>query len=60
MNYSYINNSFDVSQIGTSLTKSNNSLNESESIAAKTMKKVQANAMMLEKSMNISYVNWLY
>lgn len=47
-----INNSFDVSQIGTSLTKSNNSLNESESIAAKTMKKVQANAMMLEKSMN--------
>ncbi len=47
-----INNSFDVSQIGTSLTKSNNSLNESESIAAKTMKKVQAQAMMLEKSMN--------
>ena len=47
-----INNSFNVSQIGTSLTKSNNSLNESESIAAKTMKKVQAQAMMLEKSMN--------
>lgn len=47
-----INNSFDVSQIGTSLTKSNNSLNESESIAAKTLKKVQAQAMMLEKSMN--------
>lgn len=47
-----INNSFDVSQIGTSLTKSNNSLNESESIAAKTMKKVQTQAMMLEKSMN--------
>ena len=47
-----INNSFDVSQIGTSLTKSNNSLNESESIAAKTIKKVQAQAMMLEKSMN--------
>ncbi len=47
-----INNSFNVSQIGTSLTKSNNSLNESESIAAKTIKKVQAQAMMLEKSMN--------
>lgn len=47
-----INNSFDVSQIGTSLAKSNNSLNESESIAAKTMKKVQAQAMILEKSMN--------
>lgn len=47
-----INNSFDVAQIGTSLSEANNSLNKSESIAAKTMKKVQAQAMMLEQAMN--------
>lgn len=45
-----INNSFDVTQIGASLSEANNALNESETIAAQTLKKVQANAMLLKKS----------
>ena len=45
-----INNSLDITQVAAVATKTENT--PTESIAESTLKKVQANAMMLEKSMN--------
>lgn len=45
-----INNNLDIAQVAAVATKTENT--QTESIGESTMKKVQANAMMLEKSMN--------